>query len=64
MIYVIVDTKELNRTFLVRAEGTDEVKERFNFKDEERIVGAFTDNEIEALESSLFTIVSSFGKPG
>lgn len=59
MVYVIVGTKNLTYTMLVRADDKDEITQRIILAEDEKIVGRFTASEIQALDTSRFTVVSS-----
>ncbi len=58
MVYVIVNTKDFSNLVLVKADSQIIVRDRLIHKPDEKIIGEFTDREIEALNISKFAVIS------
>ena len=59
MIYAILDERDKEKVVLVKANDKEAVKKRINLTESERVVGGFTDKEVEILGTSAFAIVSN-----
>ena len=64
MVFVIVGTKNLIHTMLVKAVDKNEIAKRIILAEDEKIVGSFTSSEMQALDISRFAVVSSGGREG
>lgn len=59
MVYVIVDKEKLEHVVLVKADIEEEVNERLHLSDTQVIMGRLTDNELSALQTSKFTVITA-----
>lgn len=58
MIYAVIKGQFQGRVILVSARDEDDVKERLNLAEDEKIVGQFTEVELGVLNSSGFNAVT------
>ena len=59
MLYVIVACENPEEVLLVQAESEKEIRERLDVREEEVILGGFSDNDLEVLKDGSFVVISS-----
>lgn len=59
MVYVIAGGEIQGKVLLVKADNREDVEARVRLKEDEDIVGSLTNNELSALDTSSFAVITA-----
>ena len=59
MVFLVAEGEIIGRIMLVRAADVNEVNERLDLRENEKVVGSLTDSQLHALTTAGFTVITS-----
>lgn len=59
MVFAIVASEKPEKVLLVKADSREEVEKRLQLVKDERILGSFTNDEVQVLNTSPFAVIST-----